>query len=956
MMQQGRTYDAFISYRHLEQDMKIAEKLQKLLEKQKIQAEGETGKKRTLRVFRDQSELPTSDNLGKDIRTALENSRYLIIICSRSYKDSKWCMEEIRYFRSLHGNTNRNILPLLIEGEPSETFPELLLWEEIELPQADGSIRTAKIETEPLAADIRADSLKEKQKKLKSKEYLRIAAPIMGVAFDDLYQRKKRAQRRTFAGVSIGITILSLAFGVYSTYLFRQISDRQSAILENESIRLANSAALQISNCDYMLALLLANEAYSFHEEANIGEINSEAATALRSAVFGKSFELDVQPLNSRAVIPFNTEGWIIEDSLADGKVLQITDGESTYLCDTANGAILYTFSGNDYVFSADMSVGVRIQRLDIYQVLFQGIRTETGDVYFDYMAECRPASYVCAFYDDTSNDCYFDIDGMINAYASSEGEIFTCSMADSDTTVLPESLMENIIGKNRFLSYQENCDFDLDRDVSYKLPECSSLELKILIIMNRLNYTEIQLTNYDHDFILASGKIDGTSDVYETLVYSVESEECIYTLDGRYLLDRNNHLLYQSQGNQLIIYQLQPDNLKQNNLGDDTVFYWVSNDGKRCCLMNNQLTGDDGESCDYAEIRVFDMDNMNQPVFCEYVEMGDTSSIKYQLNSDMSEIIYEDTAKTIHVQEIGGVPLQKVNFDDDDYIYAVALDDSGKQAAIAYCGKSAYIVVYDIETGAQTIQIDFKEYTRGSGIISHIEILGSRLLVADYENVYLFDLTQEDISEPICFSGSEQMSPFQRFLTEDDLLFCTERGCYIDGKQMYYLNKVYDIESGECIFDVSYVAYDYDPSTGFLVYQPFVEYGTAPSVFVMQREKDGSFQEVWSVKSDNVNMELLHNGMSLDGNLLLLSGKDTCEVYDLSAQYKIMETGFPGFSLKNETLYYLEQNSNGELMNWMLLEDLNSLQNKAVELLAGRVFSEEERSRYYILDRTSAQ
>lgn len=71
MTQPQYRYDGFISYRHHPRDMKIAAKLMSLLEKMS------TSDKRRLRIFRDQSELPTSDNLGNDIHTALEQSRFL---------------------------------------------------------------------------------------------------------------------------------------------------------------------------------------------------------------------------------------------------------------------------------------------------------------------------------------------------------------------------------------------------------------------------------------------------------------------------------------------------------------------------------------------------------------------------------------------------------------------------------------------------------------------------------------------------------------------------------------------------------------------------------------------------------------------------------------------------------------------------------------------------------------
>ena len=65
-------YDAFISYRHLPLDKMVAVRLQQLLENLKT-VEVTEGKKtkRQIRVFRDQSELPTSGDLGGDIRLSL---------------------------------------------------------------------------------------------------------------------------------------------------------------------------------------------------------------------------------------------------------------------------------------------------------------------------------------------------------------------------------------------------------------------------------------------------------------------------------------------------------------------------------------------------------------------------------------------------------------------------------------------------------------------------------------------------------------------------------------------------------------------------------------------------------------------------------------------------------------------------------------------------------------------
>ena len=155
-------YDAFISYRHSTKDKMIAEKLQKLLETYRPSKKGKyTNTARIQRVFRDESELPTSGDLAMDIQTALEQSAFLIVVCSEETSKSIWCLKEIEYFKQLHQGNNENILTLLVSGNPHEVFPKELCYETKELLLNDGSKVSQTVEVEPLAANITAPTLKQ---------------------------------------------------------------------------------------------------------------------------------------------------------------------------------------------------------------------------------------------------------------------------------------------------------------------------------------------------------------------------------------------------------------------------------------------------------------------------------------------------------------------------------------------------------------------------------------------------------------------------------------------------------------------------------------------------------------------------------------------------------------------------------------------------------------------------
>ena len=236
-MEKEFVYDAFISYRHTKLDTAVADKLQKRLERYVPPSSATEGKKaKKLRIFRDVTELPTSSNLSNDIKTALEKSRFLIVICSTTTAQSKWCMQEITYFKELHDGSTANIITLLTEGEPSEVFPPELCTETRRVKDADGIEHIETIDIEPLAANVSALTEKESLKKL-DREFLRIAAPLFGCEFDDLYKRNQRRFVRRVVGVFVVVTLLLTAFLIYNSVRIAQISAQRNE-LEQKTIEL----------------------------------------------------------------------------------------------------------------------------------------------------------------------------------------------------------------------------------------------------------------------------------------------------------------------------------------------------------------------------------------------------------------------------------------------------------------------------------------------------------------------------------------------------------------------------------------------------------------------------------------------------------------------------------------------------------------------------------------------
>lgn len=306
-------YDAFISYRHTELDKFVAANLIKQLEAYKLPksvAKKLTGKKTKIeRVFRDREELPLTNNLEEPIVEALQNTEWLIVICSPRLPESMWCKKEIETFISLRGR--EHVLAVLIEGEPAESFPEELLYKTVEVKTADGAIELIKEPVEPLAADFRGKNGKDKKgvAKAMKTEILRILAAIFGVAYDDLRQRHRERRMRRIVTASLLIGVGCLAFGVYSTMTALRIKEQKEQIevqseqiLEQSKEIQAKSDEIQKQNVEitkqneelaYRQALALAELATGYYEA---GDNKNAVKTAVESLTESDGIKLPYTP------------------------------------------------------------------------------------------------------------------------------------------------------------------------------------------------------------------------------------------------------------------------------------------------------------------------------------------------------------------------------------------------------------------------------------------------------------------------------------------------------------------------------------------------------------------------------------------------------------------------------------------------------------------------------------
>ncbi len=237
-------------------------------------------------IFKDREEEPAGGSLRALIETALDQSEFLVVICSPNSARSRWVNKEIAYFRKRRDPNN--ILPYIIAGEPQasliagreaeECFAPALMFES----SIDGEPSEAAIEA-PLAADARPAGDGPRAAMLK------IAAAMLGVGLDALVRRdaQRRARRLRIAlGAVSSVAVSMIALAGYAL-VQRNVADSQRAIAEIERANAERQRDTANAALDYLV---------SIYKLANPATENPKTITALTILERGaKQIETDLR-------------------------------------------------------------------------------------------------------------------------------------------------------------------------------------------------------------------------------------------------------------------------------------------------------------------------------------------------------------------------------------------------------------------------------------------------------------------------------------------------------------------------------------------------------------------------------------------------------------------------------------------------------------------------------------
>ncbi len=142
--------------------------------------------------------------LDEELKARLRASRNLIVICSPNSAKSEWVGKEIEYFHSL--GRAKNIHFFIVDGIPhsgneeTECFNKVV--DTLGLPEILGANVHEKIYRWPWLNRERA--------------YMQLISKLLGVEFDDIWQRHRRRLVGRFIAWIVGVlTVLALLIGTW---------------------------------------------------------------------------------------------------------------------------------------------------------------------------------------------------------------------------------------------------------------------------------------------------------------------------------------------------------------------------------------------------------------------------------------------------------------------------------------------------------------------------------------------------------------------------------------------------------------------------------------------------------------------------------------------------------------------------------------------------------------------
>ena len=276
-MDKGKRYFAFISYKR--EDEEWAKWLQHKLEHYKLPSNlnGRSDLPKEIRpIFRDKSDL-AGGVLAEEINDALENSQYLIVICSPHAAHSEWVSKEVKAFIDM-GRSDK-IIPFIIGGTAHAQNPEEECFP-VTLREMPADQELLGVNINEMGRDAAA---------------VKVVAQMFGLKFDELWQRWEREQKRRrnwiVAASVIGFLLMAGVAG-WIWWQYREIKEKDWKMMENQSRFVAEKALSLLDEGDKYMAQRLLIDVFPKYVKSPDRPMTTEAEFSMMKVCLSNSFIL----------------------------------------------------------------------------------------------------------------------------------------------------------------------------------------------------------------------------------------------------------------------------------------------------------------------------------------------------------------------------------------------------------------------------------------------------------------------------------------------------------------------------------------------------------------------------------------------------------------------------------------------------------------------------------------
>ena len=259
-MEQEYQYYAFVSYRS--SDEKWAKWVQQQIEAYKLPAvlqkkNPQAPKTRIRPLFRYHTDIQPNE-LKEELRSKLEQSKYLLVICSPRSAQSQWVGQEIENF-VLMGRRDR-IIPIIVDGRPYSGDPATECFHPMihkYFPHSDNIDEDHEI----LGVNLNEEGSGSKRMK-RQRAIMQVVSRMLDVNYDQLWNRRRRQIiRQTVFSILSVILVIGL---MIATWLLNRPQDVQVALVpagvQNEYLPQAYEAEVILHLEQEDVPVILTNE------------------------------------------------------------------------------------------------------------------------------------------------------------------------------------------------------------------------------------------------------------------------------------------------------------------------------------------------------------------------------------------------------------------------------------------------------------------------------------------------------------------------------------------------------------------------------------------------------------------------------------------------------------------------------------------------------------------------